>query len=128
MFNFKSTIMNAKSLFMLFALAGLVAGCANDDLTESGGNAPAGTSEIQVSFSGSGESQDYSPTRAIASDSENRIDKLEVYLFAASQESGPYYWKPGTKEPLSTKHNPKTKTSRNKHPAPDGKQPSTPAN
>ena len=92
--------MNLKSLGKLLALMALGASCTNDLTEDSGTRVPEGRTEIQVSFSGSGESQDYSPTRAIASESENRIDKLEVYLFASDQQDGVYrfleMWEEGT--------------------------------
>ena len=93
--------MNLKSLGMFLALAAIGASCTNDDLMDdSGTRIPEGRAEIQVNFSGSGESQEYSPTRAIASDSENRIDKLEVYLFASDAQDGTYRflekWDEGT--------------------------------
>ena len=93
--------MNLKSLGMFLALAAIGASCTNDDLMDdSGTRIPEGRAEIQVNFSGSGESQEYSTTRAIASDSENRIDKLEVYLFASDAQDGTYRflekWDEGT--------------------------------
>lgn len=88
---------NMKHLLLLLALGGLGASCSNDDLVD-GGNPIAGRTELQIAFSGSGESQDY--TRAIASEGENKIDKLQVYLFAATTQGGPYYyletWDEGT--------------------------------
>ena len=92
--------MKLKSLGKLFALVALGASCTNDLTEESGTRVPQGRAEIQVNFSGSGESQEYSPTRAIASESENRIDKLEVYLFASDRQDGVYrfleMWEEGT--------------------------------
>lgn len=89
--------MNMKHLLLLLALGGLGASCSNDDLTDGSTNPIEGRTELQIAFSGSGESQDY--TRAIAADNENTIDKLEVYLFAATSQGGPYYyletWKEG---------------------------------
>lgn len=101
--------MKVKNFMMLLALAGLAAGCSNDDLTEGGGSGtPTGArSEIQLSFSGTGESQDYERSaRAIASESENRIDKLSVYLFASNAQNGTYYyletWEEGTAYDVTT--------------------------
>lgn len=89
--------MNMKPLLLLLALSGLGAGCSND-LPDDGSTPIAGRSELQIAFSGSGESQEY--TRAIASENENAVDKLEVYLFASASQGGPYYyletWKEGT--------------------------------
>lgn len=90
--------MKVKSLLLLMAFAGLGAGCTSDDL---GGGTTAGTrtNELQLVFSGTnGESEEY--TKAIASDSENKIDKLNVYLFASDEADGTYYylekWEEGT--------------------------------
>ncbi len=92
--------MKLKSLGKLLALVALGASCTNDLTDESGTRVPQGRAEIQVNFSGSGESHEYSPTRAIASESENRIDKLEVYLFASDRQDGVYrfleMWEEGT--------------------------------
>lgn len=94
--------MKVRSFMMLLALAGMAASCSNDDLAEGGGTDKNGArSEIQLSFSGTGESEDYErAARAIASESENKIDKLSVYLFAAAGTAGPYYyletWEEGT--------------------------------
>lgn len=92
--------MNLKSLGKLLALVALGASCTTDLAEDSGTRVPEGRTEIQVNFSGSGESQEYSPTRAIASESENRIDKLEVYLFASDRQDGVYrfleMWEEGT--------------------------------
>lgn len=94
--------MKVRSFMMLLALAGMTASCSNDELAEGGGTGTTGArSEIQLSFSGTGESEDYErAARAIASESENKIDNLSVYLFAAAGEAGPYYyletWEEGT--------------------------------
>ena len=68
-------------VMLLLALAGFVSSCTNEDGTE--GPTPSGSAgEIQLVFSGSGESTEY--TKAIASDSENKIANLKVYLFGAA--------------------------------------------
>lgn len=68
-------------VMLLLALAGLGSSCTNEDGTE--GPTPSGAAnEIQLVFSGSGESEEY--TKAIASESENKIDNLKVYLFGAA--------------------------------------------
>lgn len=68
-------------VMLLLALAGLGSSCTKDDGTE--GPTPSGAAnEIQLVFSGSGESEEY--TKAIASESENEIANLKVYLFGAS--------------------------------------------
>ncbi|WP_455638317.1 hypothetical protein [Parabacteroides sp.] len=90
--------MKMKSLLLLLAFTGLGAGCTSDDPVDV--NLPGTRSgELQLVFSGAnGESQEY--TKAIASESENKIDKLNVYLFAAAAVDGPYYyletWEEGT--------------------------------
>lgn len=68
-------------LMLLLALAGLGSSCTNEDDSE--GPIPSGAAgEIQLVFSGSGESTEYS--KAIASESENKIKNLKVYLFGAA--------------------------------------------
>lgn len=93
--------MNVKSLMLLLALAGLGASCTDDETTGGGTTGTTGRSELQIVFSGSGESQSYDkPTKAIATAKENQIDDLQIYLFAAASEGGPYYyletWQDGT--------------------------------
>ncbi|WP_304252342.1 hypothetical protein [Parabacteroides gordonii] len=68
-------------LMLLLALVGLGSSCTNEDSTE-GPNLSGAAGEIQLVFSGSGESTEY--TKAIASESENKIDNLKVYLFGAA--------------------------------------------
>lgn len=68
-------------LMLLLALVGLGSSCMNEDGTE-GPNLSGAAGEIQLVFSGSGESTEY--TKAIASESENKIDNLKVYLFGAA--------------------------------------------
>ncbi|UVQ44411.1 hypothetical protein NXY11_14470 [Parabacteroides faecis] len=71
-------------LMLLLALAGLGSSCTNEDGTE-GVTLSGDPGEIQLVFSGSGEEEEY--TKAIASDSENKISKLDVYLFGAASAS-----------------------------------------
>ncbi|UVQ48423.1 fimbrial protein [Parabacteroides faecis] len=71
-------------LMLLLALAGLGSSCTNEDGTE-GVTPSSDPGEIQLVFSGSGEEEEY--TKAIASDSENKISKLDVYLFGAASAS-----------------------------------------
>lgn len=91
--------MNVKSLMLLLALAGLGPSCSDDEANGNGTSGIAGRSELQIVFSGTGESQSYEKTKAIASAKENRIDDLQIYLFASAAENGPYYyletWKDG---------------------------------
>ena len=78
-------------LMLLLALSGLGSGCTNDDGTTESPSGAGG--EIQLVFSRSGESEEY--TKAIASNSENEIKNLKVYLFASSSaEAGDdeYYY------------------------------------
>ena len=90
--------MNVKSLIVLFAFAGFAASCSNSDFDDPGTHPTDGRAEIQIAFSGTGESQEY--TRAIASESENKIEQLHIYLFAAAAQTGPFYyletWTEGT--------------------------------
>ena len=90
--------MNVKSLITLFAFAGFAASCSNSDFDDPGTHPTDGRAEIQIAFSGTGESQEY--TRAIASESENKIEQLHIYLFAAAAQTGPFYyletWTEGT--------------------------------
>lgn len=100
MFNLKQTNMNVKSLMLLLALAGLGASCSDDEAAGGGTTGIPGRSELQIVVSGSGESQSYEKTKAIATSKETQIDDLQIYLFAAASEGGPYYyletWQEGT--------------------------------
>ena len=80
-----------KNLMLLLALAGVGTACSNDD--DPNGQLPvAGAgNEIQLVFSGSGESVDYTKA-AIASEAENAINTLDVYVFASATENGTYYY------------------------------------
>ena len=69
--------MNVKSLITLLAFAGFAASCSNSDFDDPGTHPTDGRAEIQIAFSGTGESQEY--TRAIASESiEGTITKQTV--------------------------------------------------
>ena len=81
--------MNVKSLMLLLAFAGLGASCS-DDVESGGGSSIAGRTELQIAFSGNGESQEY--TKAATSESENEIKDLKIYLFAANAENGEYQY------------------------------------
>ena len=74
---------------LLLAFAGLGARCS-DDVESGGGSSIAGRTELQIAFSGNGESQEY--TKAAASESENEIKDLKIYLFAANAENGEYQY------------------------------------
>ena len=106
--------MNVKVLMLLLAFAGLGASCSDDETNGGDTSGIAGRSELQIVFSGTGESQEY--TKATASEGENKIDKLQVYLFAsATGQAGSYYymetWDEGTafdSEDKDASGNPKT--------------------
>ena len=77
--------MNLKNALLLMAIAALGAGCSEDleEKIQTGSR----NNEIQLVFSGAdGENQEY--TKAIASESENEIDDLKVYLFASDATDG----------------------------------------
>ena len=98
MFHLKQTKMNVKNLLLLLTtLTGLGTGCTDD--VEGGGSQTSGIrSEIQIEMKGTSESEEYS--KAIASESENLMKDLKIYLFAAASQAGPYYyletWEEGT--------------------------------
>ena len=83
--------MKKKNMLWMPALLALLAGCSQAELepddTPIGG---AQGKEIRLVFSGGGESQEY--TRAIASESENQIDNLDIYVFAATADGGDYQY------------------------------------
>lgn len=82
--------MKKKSLMLLAALMTLGTACTNNDDT---GESPATglISEIQIELAGKGEGVEYS--KAIASDSENKIDNLSIYVFASDKADGTYYYR-----------------------------------
>ena len=96
--------MKLKSLILLMAIGGFGASCSSDDLggNDSNGNPLAGSrTELQIEFTGTGESQEYTKASTIASESENQIDKLSVYLFASPDGTDGSYvymetWNEGT--------------------------------
>ena len=49
--------MNVKSLITLFAFAGFAASCSNSDFDDPGTHPTDGRAEIQIAFSGTGESR-----------------------------------------------------------------------
>lgn len=90
--------MNVKNLMLLLAFTGLGVSCTNDDGLDRGGDSSGAANEIQLVFTGSSESEEY--TKApIASEKENQIDNLNVYVFASTDKDGTYYymetWKKG---------------------------------
>lgn len=82
-------MMKKKNMLWMPALLVLLAGCGQGELgtDDTPGNGAQGK-EIRLVFSGGGESQEY--TRAIASESENQIDNLDIYVFAATAPDGEY--------------------------------------
>lgn len=77
--------MNIKHLLLAAALCGATVGCTDEEPgKDSTYQGKAG--EIQLVFSGSGESVEY-PTKAIASAKENSIDRLDVFIFCAESMS-----------------------------------------
>ena len=99
-------MMNKKNILWMSALLTLFAGCSQGELgIDEAPATGAQGKEIRLVFSGGGESQEY--TRAIASDSENQIDNLDIYVFAAAAEGGEYQyletWKAGAADDTQAK-------------------------
>lgn len=97
--------MKMRNLFLLLTLLGVTMSCSNEqDVSLTQGGHPG---EIQIMFNGNGTQTEYPGTRAIATDSENTIDDLDVYIFAATAEAGPYYfvekWSKGASDDVSAK-------------------------
>lgn len=97
--------MKMRNLFLLLTLLGVTMSCSNEqDVSLTQGGHPG---EIQIMFNGNGTQTEYPGTRAIATDSENTIDDLDVYIFAATTEAGPYYfvekWSKGASDDVSAK-------------------------
>lgn len=83
--------MRIKNLIMLLSVFGLITACSEEATVIDSGR--VGTpGEIQLEFSGSGDQVVYPGTRAIASDAENQIDKLDIYVFTSETENGIYYY------------------------------------
>ena len=97
--------MKMRNLFLLLTLLGVTMSCSNEqDVSLTQGGHPG---EIQIMFNGNGTQTEYPGTRAIATDSENTIEDLDVYIFAATAETGPYYfvekWSKGASDDVSAK-------------------------
>lgn len=76
-----------KNILLLPALAIACMGCNNEPIDDE--ISPTGAAnEIQLVIGGNGEGVDY--TKAIASESENRIEDLDVYIFASDAQAGTY--------------------------------------
>lgn len=84
-------MMKKSNMLWMSALLALLAGCSQNELgiDDTPTNGAQGK-EIRLVFSGGGESQEY--TRAIASESENQIDNLDIYVFAATADGGDYQY------------------------------------
>ena len=84
-------MMKKSNMLWMPALLALLAGCSQAELgpDDTPGKGVQGK-EIRLVFSGGGESQEY--TRAIASESENQIDNLDIYVFAATADGGDYQY------------------------------------
>lgn len=82
--------MKMRNLFLLLTLLGGTMSCSNEqDVKLTQGGYPG---EIQIMFNGNGTQTEYPGTRAIATESENTIEDLDVYIFASDKEAGPYYF------------------------------------
>ena len=98
--------MNKRNMLWMSALLALLSGCSQAELgVEETPVTGAQGKEVRLVFSGGGESQEY--TRAIASESENQIDNLDIYVFAAAAEGGDYQyletWKAGAADDTPSK-------------------------
>lgn len=76
-----------KNILLLPALAIACMGCNNEPVDDEISLTGA-ANEIQLVIAGNGEGVDY--TKAIASESENKIENLDVYIFAADAQAGTY--------------------------------------
>lgn len=76
-----------KNILLLPALAIACMGCNNDPVDDEISLTGA-ANEIQLVIAGNGEGVDY--TKAIASESENKIENLDVYIFASNAQAGTY--------------------------------------
>ena len=76
-----------KNILLLPALAIACTGCNNDPVDDEISLTGA-ANEIQLVIAGNGEGVDY--TKAIASESENKIENLDVYIFASDAQTGTY--------------------------------------
>lgn len=100
--------MKVKNMLLVTGLLLLAASCSSGDELTGEGTGPLDGSagkELRLVFGGSGESTEY--TRSIASELENKIDKLDIYVFAAQNGSGDYHyletWTSGDKDDATAK-------------------------
>lgn len=98
-------MMKTKNMLWMSALLALLAGCSQGELGTDDAPGKGAGKEIRLVFSGGGESQEY--TRAIASESENQIDNLDIYVFAATADGGDYQyletWKAAAQDDTAAK-------------------------
>lgn len=98
-------MMKTKNMLWMSALLALLAGCSQAELGTDDAPVKGAGKEIRLVFSGGGESQEY--TRAIASESENQIDNLDIYVFAATTDGGDYQyletWKAAAQDDTAAK-------------------------
>lgn len=98
-------MMKTKNMLWMSALLVLLAGCSQGELGTDDTPGKGVGKEIRLVFSGGGESQEY--TRAIASESENQIDNLDIYVFAATTDGGDYQyletWKAAAQDDTAAK-------------------------
>lgn len=93
--------MNIKNWMLTLALIGLGTACS-DEITQNTDGPSGEGREIQLIFSGSSEGADY--TRAIATEAENKIENLKIYVFASDTKEGVYsYLETWTKGGTSNK-------------------------
>ena len=76
-----------KNILLLPALAIACMGCNNEPVDDEI-SLKGAANEIQLVIAGNGEGVDY--TKAIASESENKIENLDVYIFASDAQAGTY--------------------------------------
>lgn len=86
--------MKLKSFLSLFAAVCFITSCSNDLAEDITSNEMPKENELQLLFSSSVDGEVY-PTRAIATEEENAINDLTIYVFGATSEStssGSYYY------------------------------------
>ena len=98
-------MMKTKNMLWMSAMLALLAGCSQGELGTDDAPVKGAGKEIRLVFSGGVESQEY--TRAIASESENQIDNLDIYVFAATADGGDYQyletWKAAAQDDTAAK-------------------------
>ena len=86
-------MMKTKNMLWMSALLALLAGCSQGELGTDDAPGKGVGKEIRLVFSGGGESQEY--TRAIASERENQIDNLDIYVQPPPMAETTSIWKRG---------------------------------